>query len=97
MPQYGGHAGVLMPVLLNVAVSGAERVETIPFTTGEELTVDRFPTLHVRVFGMFTVAFVLSGCAYAYSLMGQMPLAVGSLALSVALGVGVVRAALTNR
>ena len=59
--------------------------------------MNRIPILHVRVFGMFAVAFVLCGCAYAYSLMGQLPMAVASLALSVGLGLGVVRAALQDR
>ena len=87
-----------MPVALNVAVSGAERLETIPpQRTGRGADVDRISTLHVRVFGMFAVAFVLCGCAYAYSLMGQMLPALASLTLSVALGVGVVRAGLANR
>ena len=59
--------------------------------------MDRIPLSHVRVFGMFAVAFVLCGCAYAYSLMGQMLPTVASLAVSVALGIGMLRAGLAGR
>ena len=59
--------------------------------------MERIPASHVRVFGMFAAAFVLCGCAYAYSLMGQMLPTVASLVVSIGLGLGVVRAALAKR
>ena len=57
----------------------------------------RINALHLRVFGMFAVAFTLCGIAYAYSLMGHTVQAVASMLIAVVLGLGIVRAGMQTR